>query len=153
MVRLLKIYESSARERLKGRVKSSGKAGEELQVDRKYIIRVKMYEDSHSNHLYALHDNYRRLYKKIVEKVPEDGKYTLEVLSMFTTLHKGSFSSGFSLPNNAEQVLKKTDRELKAFINKTHIPEEYNVRIVAFFLQFLEERGFKIKVFPPLLEL
>lgn len=145
MVRLLKIYESSARERLKGRVRSSGKAGEELQVDRKYILRVNAFEGSHSSHLYALDNGYRRLYEKIIERVPEDGKYTPEVIVMFTNLHRGSFSSSFSLPDNAKQVLKRADIELKAFINKTHIPKTYNVRIIAFFLQFLEERGIKIK--------
>jgi hypothetical protein len=146
MIRLRQLLESSARDRLKGRVKDSNK--DELQVDKKYLDRIKAFEKTNLPKLKSAYE----LLRKGIPSSPGVPDY-YPILHFFFRLSSDPSDPGKSYIAwpypDMEQREARAARKFKKILQNFNfeIPETYDRHIVAFFLQFIEEDSiYKIKV-------
>lgn len=143
MIKLKKVLESSARDRLKRRVKD---VDTENFNDRQLAPYLKRVAKLYKLNSQKFESRYEFFYKKFVENTPEPKHvYLAGVMSLFTMIDIGATSTNVDLPHNLDQILDKAELHVRKVMKDMHIPEEFDLKTVAILLQALEQHGFKLR--------
>lgn len=142
MIKLKQLFESSARGRLKARIKNT----DTEEVRRRaylgdYLGRAnKLYKKDSEK----LKRNYKRFIENFVKKHPgEERGYYPGLLGLFDLAVL--MDSRIKYPSDKQQAIAQIDSEMGKIIQTKHIPEEFDLATVAYFLRVLEKHGFELK--------
>jgi hypothetical protein len=142
MIKLKKVLESSARERLKKRVKDS-RPQFELEPDKKYIDRITLLYKRNPEQLKR---NYKNFVETYIEK-DSKGDYLPGLIGMFNMISLVIGYTKIKLPvvmNVGSRV--QVSLEMDKIVTKANVPREFDLKTAAYFLQVLEEKaGLKVE--------
>lgn len=142
MIKLRQLFESSARDRLKKRVKS---VDAENFNDKQLAPFINRIAKVHKLNPHVFEDRYIRFYSRCVLGTPgRRSDYFTEVVVLFAVINVGGGYSYFNFPHNGDQILDRVEVELKKLVKSMDIPEKFDLKTVAILLRFLEDNGFKL---------
>lgn len=148
MIKLKKVLESSARERLKKRVKDSSGISK-LDIHPKYIHIVNKYYDKSRDYARFLEIEYQYFYETTILKVRPAKEYFERIMYLFNNLNDDTDDVDLYHPDRLDRDAERAiSDDFEKIINKVEIPSGNEpVRGIAFLLQFLEKNGFEIRKF------
>ena len=140
MIKLKQLFESSIRDRLKARIKNTD-TEEVRRVARlgDYLGRVKrLYKRDPEE----VKRNYERFIKNYIKKHPREGDYYSGILGLLSlaTLR----DSRVKYPSDTKKAISQINSEMGKIVQAKHIPEEFDLETVAYFLRFLEKYDFEV---------
>jgi hypothetical protein len=143
MIKLNQLLESSARDRLKKRVKNVDIEKSKTKNLAPYLRRVTKLYESRSR---VLEERYTRFHLRCVLRTPERSSYLTEVVILFSVILVDGSYTFIDFPRNQNQaLLDGVEKELEKLVKSMDIPRKFDLETVAILLQFLEERGFKLQ--------
>lgn len=134
MIKLRQLFESSARDRLKARVKNRPQLG--VEPDKEYLDRVTTLYKRNPERL-------KRNYENFMKDHATKKDYLPGLIGIFNLISLGIGYTGIRYPADLSRVgsREKVNLELARVMGKAKIPEEFDLTTAAYFLQVLEEKG------------